>query len=94
MPEENLKQAETVVTTTAPIKFGLGQIKNATPQVANWIFRITLYAVTASAIICNTVTEIPQGMKELINHYGLEAVALVHALSRLFGIDVSKYEQK
>lgn len=88
----DLKQAEQKVVTGAPIKFGLNQLQNATPAVATWVFRIVLYAVTISSIICNTVSEIPQPLKDLINHYGLEAVALVHLLSRFFGVDVSQYE--
>jgi hypothetical protein len=70
------------------VKFGFGQIPNTTPEFAKWIFRIVLYAAAVINLVILVVTEIPQPIKDTIARYSLEIVALVHGLSKMFGIDV------
>ena len=72
------------------IKFGFGQIANATPDFAKWLFRIVLYAVAIANLICTVVEEIPAPVKLVIYHYSAMLVALVHGLSRMFGIEVDE----
>ncbi len=66
--------------------FGFNQISNPTPSSINWVFRIVLYAAAVLNIVCSIVTEIPEPVKVIIGKYSVEAVALVHAFSKMFGV--------
>lgn len=73
----------------ANVKFGLDQITAPTPKTAKYIFRAVLYTAAAANIIVGTITEIPEPVKVAIMKYSLYGVTLVHAFSKLFGIDIS-----
>jgi hypothetical protein len=66
--------------------FGLNQIGKPTPATATWVFRVVLYTAAALTIISATITEIPDHVKVIIAKYSSEAVILVHAFSKLFGV--------
>lgn len=70
------------------IKFGFGQLAKPTPQLATNIFRVILYAAAIIAVVLGTVSEIPATVKVIIMKYCAEATVLVHALSKMFGVDV------
>jgi len=72
------------------VKFGLGQVGNTTPQWTKKVFRIVLYTATALTLVTQIVTEIPVEISSIITKYSIEAVALVHALSKLFGVEVKE----
>lgn len=71
-------------------KFGLGQIGKTTPIWAKNVFRIVLYVATALTLVTQIITEIPEDVKIAISRYSIEAVALVHALTKLFGVDLDE----
>ena len=87
-----LQQAEVKVVTAGITKFGFGQINNPTPLWITWVFRVILYGVAVITLLANLITEIPVDLRNTINHYGVEIVAAAHAISRLFGVDISQYE--
>ena len=72
------------------IKFGFGQIANATPGFAKWVFRAVLYMAAIANIVLGVVTEIPEPVKFIVLKYSLYGVTLVHSLSRMFGIEVEE----
>lgn len=73
----------------ANIKFGLGQLLQPTPALAKSIATWVLYAAAIVNIILANVVQIPAPVKGLIAQYSLEGVALVHAITRLFGITIT-----
>lgn len=83
------KETVTITKVAGPIKFGIAQIANPTPQVAKNIFRIVLYAAVIVNIIILNVPTIPDALKVQILAYAGMATGLVHAISKLFGIDIS-----
>lgn len=78
-----------VATVTGTVKAGLGQITNPTPQFAKNIFRIVLYAAVIVNIVILNVPTIPDHYKVQILAYAGMATGLVHAISKLFGIDIT-----
>lgn len=72
------------------VKFGLGQVGKTTPTWAKQLFRIVLYVATAVVITTQIITEIPEEIKVIVSKYAIEAVALVHAFSKLFGVDIKE----
>lgn len=66
--------------------FGFNQIGKPTPATATWFFRVVLYTATTLTVVCSIITEIPEPIKYSIAKYSIEAVTLVHAMSRMFGI--------
>lgn len=76
----------------ANVKFGLRQIGATTPKTAKWAFRIILYVAAAANIIVGVITEIPEPVKAMILKYSLYGVTMVHAFSKLFGIDITDDE--
>lgn len=72
----------------ANVKFGLSQITATTPKTAKNIFRAVLYTAAVVNIVLDVVTDIPAPVKAMIAKYSIEAVALVHAFTKLFGIDM------
>lgn len=70
------------------IKFGFGQLAKPTPQLATNIFRVVLYGAAIVAIVTGAISEIPDSIKVVVMKYSAEATVLVHALSKLFGVDV------
>lgn len=76
----------------ANVKFGLSQIGATTPKTAKWIFRAVLYTAAGLNLVVAYVSEIPEPVKTAIGKYSIEAVALVHGFSKLFGIDMSDSE--
>jgi hypothetical protein len=75
-------------------KFGLGQIGNSTPKWAQVAFRIFFYATGIATVILDIYTEIPSDIKLIINSEVIKANLLVHAISKMFGIDTRPYEVK
>lgn len=75
-------------------KFGLGQIGNTTPEWAKIAFRVFFYVTGAAAIVLDIFTEIPPDIKLTINSSVIKANLLVHALTKMVGIDVTPYEVK
>lgn len=73
----------------ANVKFGLNQITAQTPKAAKYAFRAVLYIAAVANIIVGTITEIPEPVQVAIMKYSLYGVTLVHAFSKLFGIDMS-----
>lgn len=71
------------------IKFGFGQIANATPKIATWVFRIILYAAAIVNIFLQVIDEIPPDVKAIVGKYSVYAVTLTHTLTRMFGIEVT-----
>jgi hypothetical protein len=74
----------------APIKWGLNWISAPTPQKITWIFRVVLYAAFITSEVLPMFPEIPEHIALHISKNCLRAVALVHMLSKTFGIDISK----
>lgn len=89
---ETIKTVEVEKKTTAPIKFGIGQLQNATPKFATYIFRAVLYTAFIANTVCLMISEIPEPVKAAIAKYSVELIGVVHALSRLFGVDISKID--
>jgi hypothetical protein len=75
-------------------KFGIGQIGNTTPKWAQVSFRIFFYATGIATVILDIYTEIPSDIKLMINSEVIKANLLVHAISKMFGINVTQYEVK
>lgn len=75
-------------------KFGIGQIGKATPQWAQVAFRIFFYVTGIATVILDIYTEIPPDIKLVINSQVIKANLLVHAVSKMFGIDTAPYEVK
>ncbi len=94
MPDETptVKTIEVEKQTTAPVKFGLGQLQNATPKFATYIFRAVLYTAFIGNTVCLMISEIPQPIKDAIAKYSVEAIGITHVLSKLFGVDISKID--
>lgn len=74
---------------TAVTKFGVNQIWEKTPIWANVVFRVALYLAAATTIVLSTISEIPDHTKVVIMKYSLEGVTLIHAFSKLFGIQIT-----
>jgi hypothetical protein len=73
----------------ANVKFGFGQIFKPSPQWAKNVFRTVLYTSAVVGILSGIITEVPPTVKVIVLKYSLEATAAVHALSKLFGIDIT-----
>lgn len=69
-------------------KFGISQIKNATPAWATNIFRIALYTGGIITILVGSFSQIPAPLKATIMEYTTSAIMVVHAISKLFGISI------
>lgn len=74
----------------APVKFGFGAITMPTPQLATKIFRFVLYAAALTTLILPMFPEIPENLAAKIGNWALRGVAIVHGVSKLFGIDISQ----
>lgn len=77
-----------VPETATVVKFGLGQITNTTPKIANYIFRGVLYSSLIINLALSIFTDIPQDLQVAIGKYSLQIVAFVHGISKLFGIEL------
>ena len=71
------------------VKFGFDQITQRTPDFARWIFRGVLYLAAIINLVLATVVEIPEDVREVVGRYSVYAVALVHGLSKMFGIEAT-----
>lgn len=67
-------------------------INKPTPNWARWTFRIFFYASSLTVIVLDIFTEIPPDVKLKISTIVIKANLFVHAISRLFGVDMSEYE--
>ncbi len=74
------------------LKFGFGQIPNRTPKWARWTFRIFFYTTGIVTSLVDIFTEIPTDVKLTITAAVLKSNLLIHALSKMFGIDVDQYD--
>lgn len=74
----------------APIKWGLQWITSPTPVIVTNIFRFVLYAAFLTSEILPMFPEIPEDTALHISKWALRLVAIVHLLSKTFGIDISK----
>ena len=79
---------EITIPSPTTTRFGVNQIGNPTPQWATNIFRIVLYTAAAANIVVLTVTQIPPDVQKTIAQISIEAVTLVHALSKLLGVTI------
>jgi hypothetical protein len=71
------------------VQFGLGQITNATPKAATWVFRIILYVtLIVDVVILYFGDMIAPEMKALIAVWSVKVIGFTHAITRLFGIKV------
>lgn len=72
------------------VKFGFNAITKPTPELATKIFRVVLYAAALANIIIDIFPEIPLEVKGMIAMYSVKAVAIVHAITKLFGLEEVK----
>lgn len=77
------------VVTDANVKFGFGQLFKPTPDIARNIFRVVLYAAAIANLFLDVVVEIPAPARLIIGKYSVYAVTLTHAISKMFGIDIT-----
>lgn len=77
-----VSQSQTVV------KFGLNQISSTTPPLATKIFRAILYIAAVGNLVIDIFPEIPFEIKAHIAMYSIKSVALVHGITKLFGLEV------
>lgn len=89
MADEQKVQIE--VPTKGTLTFGKVGLNLPTPKWVTQAFRAILYVVAISGLLCNIITEIPVELRDLINHYGIEVVAVIHLLSRFAGIKPEDY---
>lgn len=85
--------ADAIVKTNeviGPVKFGFGQLLKSTPEFAKLAFRFILYFATIITFVVQTISEIPQPIKDMVSRYALEVVTIVHFLSKMFGVDVEQ----
>lgn len=73
-------------------KFGIGQIGKTTPEWAKKAFRIFFYVTGLTTVVLDIFTEIPPDIKLTINSAVIKALLLVHAASKMFGIDDNEYK--
>lgn len=82
------------VAKEAPVtnvfKAGLKAISMPTPELATKIFRVVLYAAALVSIVLPMFPEIPENIRNTVINWSLRLVALTHAISKLFGIDITK----
>lgn len=81
---------KTVPVEDTKVKFGFAAITKPTPELAKKIFRIVLYVAALGNIIVDIFPEIPLEVKGMIAMYSVKAVALVHAITKLFGLEEVK----
>lgn len=74
---------------TSIFESGWKAIAMPTPQLATKIFRVILYAAALVSIIVPMFPEIPHQTAEIVNSWAIRLVALSHAISKMFGIDIS-----
>lgn len=79
-----------VAVSNTEIKFGLKAISKPTPALATKIFRVILYLAALGNIVVDVFPEIPLEVKGMIAMYSIKAVALVHAITKLFGLEEAK----
>lgn len=72
------------------VKFGFKQIFKPTPEGAKLVARGILYAVAIIVFIMQTVTEIPQPIKDAVSRYAVYVVSITHFVCRMFGVDVDQ----
>lgn len=72
-------------------KFGFNQIKNPPPLWGKWVFRIFFYVTSITTIALNTFTNISAETKLLITEWVTFSNLAVHLASKMFGIEVPKY---
>lgn len=82
----------TVVETTT--KFGLDQVSQPTPEWAKWMFRIFFYASSFTSFIMTIDASIPAATVISVVKYLSIATMAVHGFSKLFGVDVTVYEEE
>lgn len=92
--EKETTQVDVPVETSKPVKFGFNQLSNPTPQWAKVAFRIFFYVTGLSTIVLDIFTEIPAHTKLLILGIVVKSNLFVHAVSKLFGVDISEYQKK
>lgn len=81
-----LIENKSVAISDTKTTFGIGSISRPTPEVATKIFRVVLYVAGVVNIVLMTISEIPEPVKATVGKYSVEAVMLVHALTKLFGL--------
>ena len=90
MAKKLLVDNKAVNPSETVVKFGFGQIGKTTPKWAKNAFRIVLYTATTLTLVTQIVTEIPADISTIIAKYSIEAVALVHAITKLWGVDLKE----
>lgn len=70
------------------VKFGFNQITNPTPEAATKVFRFVLYTTAIINLVLTIFTEIPVEISSMIFNYSIKIVTLVHAISKMFGLEI------
>lgn len=70
-----------------PVKFGLGQIGNKTPNFAKWFFRVFFYVTQTVNLGIILFSSIPAKTKLEITEYVTFANLAAHGFSKMFGIE-------
>ena len=86
MEKRVLIENKVVPVAETKLTVGLKAISRPTPEWATIVFRTVLYIALTATLVVQIVKEIPAEVGAIINNYSLEAVALVHALTKLFGL--------
>lgn len=74
------------------VKFGVGQINRPTPVFAKQAFRFVLYAAALVNMLLFFIPDIPPHIQFVALKYTAIVTPLSHAISKLFGIDISDVE--
>jgi hypothetical protein len=78
-----------VVTPAAPAKvtFGPASIFKDTPQIATGIATASIYIAAVLNLIMLSFPQIPTPLKTSVAEYSTEAVAFIHAICNMFGLN-------
>lgn len=72
-------------------KFGIKYITSPSPIWVKWVFRIFFYFTSMTTLALSTFTNIPAETKLLITEWVTFANLAVHSASKMFGIELPKY---
>lgn len=73
-------------TTKETVKFGFRQLRERTPEIARWAFRIFFYCTSSIVLFITVFTEISTETKELLLKGTTFGNLAAHALSKMFGV--------
>jgi hypothetical protein len=83
--------ATTTQTTTpaapAKVTFGPASIFKDTPQIATGVATASIYVAAVLNLIMLSFPQIPTPLKTSVAEYSTEAVAFIHAICNMFGLN-------